>query len=89
MNKLNKKIAKEKTLMIQVSNGLPKSEALGFAKTMRTPDKFFIYKVDENPDARDRQRREYWAVVRSPREGEIVRGCYAIWVDREKISEPT
>ena len=65
--------------MFQVSNALPKSEALGFAQTMakRTHDKYFIYLVDENPDARDIVRRESWAVVRYPREGEIVRRCYA------------
>ena len=73
--------------MFQVSNGLPKSEALGFAKTMRTPDKYFIYLVDENPDARDVVRREAWAVVRYPREGEIVRGCYALWVNKGELEE--
>ena len=85
MNKSNKKKLKEKQLMFQVSNALPRSEALGFAKTMRTPDEYYIYLVDENPDARDVVRRESWAVVRYPREGEIVRGCYAIWVDKGEL----
>ena len=73
--------------MFQVSNALPKSEALGFAQTMakRTPDKYYIYLVDENPDARDVVRRESWAVARYPREGEIVRGCYALWVDKGEL----
>src|ERR1039458_8042555 len=78
MNKSDRNKGKEKTLMFQVSNALPKSEALGFAKTMRTPDKYYLFLVDENPDARDVVRRESWAVVRYPREGEIVRGCYAL-----------
>ncbi len=52
---------------------------------MRTPDKYYLYLVDENPDARDVVRRESWAVVRYPREGEIVRGCYALWVDKREM----
>ena len=87
MNKSDRNKGKEKTLMFQVSNALPKSEALGFAQLMakKTPDKYYIYLVDENPDARDVVRRESWAVVRYPREGEIVRGCYALWVDKGGI----
>ncbi len=89
MNKADRNKGKEKTLMFQVSNALPKSEALGFAQTMRTPDKYYIYLVDENPDARDIVRRESWAVVRYPREGEIVRGCYALWVDKGELKSVT
>ena len=87
MNKLNKRV-KEKELLFQASNALPKSEAIEFAKTMRTPDKYYIVKVDENPDARDLQRRESWAVVRYPRQGEIVRGCYALWAGKEEMRIP-
>ena len=66
MNASNKNKGKEKTLMFQVSNALPKSEALGFAQTMakKTPDKYFIYLVDENPNVRDVVRRESWVVLR-------------------------
>ena len=44
MNTSNRNKGKEKTLMFQVSNALPKSEALGFAQTMakRTPDKYIL-----------------------------------------------
>ena len=87
MNASNKNKGKEKTLMFQVSNALPKSEALGFAQTMakKTPDKYFIYLVDENPNARDVVRREAWVVLRYPREDEIVRGCYALWVGKVEL----
>ena len=84
MNKINKRV-KEKELLFQVSNALPKSEAIGFAKTMRTSDKFYVVKVDENPGARDAVRRESWAVVRYPRKGEIIKGCYALWADKREM----
>ena len=71
----------EKTLMFQISVSLPKSEALGFGKTMTTDEPYYIYRVRENENARDNADRESWVVCRYPRKGEIVKGCYVLWVN--------
>jgi hypothetical protein len=73
-----------KTLMFQMTNAMPKSEAYSFAGTIPkiNGDKFYIYKISENPKARDAWRRESWVIVRPVRTGEVVSNGYAIWVDK-------
>jgi len=77
----------KKTLMVKTSVDLPKSEALCFAKTMNHDETYYIYKVGENPKARDLPKRESWVVCRYPRPGEIVKGAYVLWAD-QKGREP-
>lgn len=69
---------KEKELMFCVSVNLPKSEAIGFARTMPSDEAYYVYKIAENPKARDACDRESWVVCRYPRNGEIVKGTYAL-----------
>jgi len=74
-----------KTLMFAISNSLSKSEAISFAKTMNSGDKYYITKVFENPKARHIEDRERWVVVRDVRNGEIVPNGYALFVDSEEL----
>lgn len=72
MKKGNEKRMKEKQFMFRLSKWLPEVEAYALAKSMRTPDKPYLYKVSENPTAKYIQNWESFVVVRSFREGETV-----------------
>ena len=76
---------KNKELMFAVSIGMPKSEALSFGKTMPEGDKYYIYKVKENPKARDAFRRESWVLVRDLRKDEIVSNGNALFTERQSL----
>ncbi len=74
-----------KQLMFCMSVDLTKSEALGFAQTMTTNEPYYIYKVSENPKARDWPKRESWVVCRPQRNGEIITGAYVLWVNPRRL----
>ncbi len=73
-----------KTLMVKTSVDLPKSEAYSFAKSLNH-ETYYIYRVSENPKARDECRRENWVVCRYPRQGENVKGAYVLWANPELL----
>ena len=68
--KSNRKNGKE--LMFCLSKWLPEIEAIQLARSMKTGDKWYIYKVSENPKARHIADRESFVVVRPLRKGEII-----------------
>ena len=67
--------------MVKTSIDLPKSEAYSFARSLNHNETYYIYKVGENPNARDAPKRENWVVCRYPRQGENVKGAYVLWAD--------
>jgi hypothetical protein len=69
----NKKKMRQKELMFCLTKWLPEVEAYALAKSMRTPDKWYLYKVSENPTVKHIQDQESFVVVRPYREGETVR----------------
>ena len=71
--------------MFAVSKNLSKVEAVSFGRTMTTDEPWYVYKVMENPKARDAGDREAWVVCRYPRNGEIVKQAYAIWVEEAML----
>ena len=75
----------QKQLMFVVSVSMPKNEAYCFGRSMTGDDNFYIYKIGENPKARDSQRREKWVVARPLRKDEIVKGDYALWAEKNKL----
>ncbi len=85
MNKGKEKNFKEKQLMFCLSKWLPKEEAFALAKSMKTNDKWYIYKISENSKARHIKDREGFVVVRAYRRGETVRAGGGIFVDSENI----
>ena len=74
-----------KQLMYAISNSLSKPEAISFAKTINTEDKYYITCVHRNPKARHIEKRERYVVVRDLRKGEIVPNGYALFVDRHEL----
>lgn len=76
-----------KQLMYQISNTMSEPEAIGFAKTLCTNEEYYIVKVSENPKARHVAKRVRFVVTRYPREKEIVRGCFALFVDRRELQK--
>jgi hypothetical protein len=74
-----------KTLMYAISNSLGKSEAISFAKTINTEDKYYIVCVYRNPKARHIEKRERYVVVRDLRKGEIVPNGYALFADNGEL----
>jgi len=74
-----------KTLMFAISNSLSKPEAISFAKTINTEDKYYITCVYRNPKARHIEKRERYVVVRDLRKGEIVPNGYALFADRREL----
>ncbi|HTY09593.1 MAG TPA: hypothetical protein VMF88_00850 [Bacteroidota bacterium] len=82
MNKGNEKNLKEKQLMFCLSKWLSREEAYALAKSMRTPDKWSIYKIAENPNARHIRESESWVVVRPFRKGEAVRAGEGIFEEK-------
>lgn len=47
-----------KQLMFCMSVDLTKTEAIGYGQTMTTQEPYFIYKVKDNPEARDWPKRQ-------------------------------
>jgi hypothetical protein len=74
-----------KTLMYAISNSLGKSEAISFAKTINTEDKYYIVCVHRNPKARHIEKRERYVVVRDLRKGEIVPNGYALFTGKQEL----
>jgi hypothetical protein len=74
-----------KTLMYAISNSLSKPEAISFAKTINTEDKYYIVCVHKNPKARHIEKRERYVVVRYLRKGEIVPNGYALFTDKHAL----
>jgi hypothetical protein len=58
--------------MFAISNSLSKSEAISFAKTINTDDKYYIVCVHRNPKVRHIEKLERYVIVRDLRKGEIV-----------------
>ncbi len=82
---MNMKNDNNKTLMFAFSNGLSKSEAISFPKTMNGGDKYYVTCVFRNPKALHIEDRERWVVVRDIRKGEIVPNRYALFVERQEL----
>ena len=74
-----------KTLMFAISNSLSKPEAISFAKSINTEDKYYITCVHRNPKARHIEKRERYVVVRDLRKGEIVPNGYALFVENQSL----
>jgi hypothetical protein len=72
----------KKELMFCLSNFLPETEALSFARSIKMPDKLYLYKVSENPKAKHIKDRESYVVLRPIREGEVVQGSYGMFVEK-------
>ena len=75
----------KKQVMFQVSNSLPKLEALNFARSLNHGSKYFLVKVWDNPKERHVAKREKFVVVRYPRENEKVIGAHEKIVDQDKL----
>jgi hypothetical protein len=65
-----------KQLMYAISNSLSKPEAISFAKSINTEDKYYITCVHRNPKARHLEKRERFVVVRDLQKSEIVPNDY-------------
>jgi len=76
---------KKKELMFAISNSLPHSEAVCFARTLNPDDPHYLVKVWDNPNARTTAKKERYVVVRYPRKGENVIGAYAFWCGKEDM----
>lgn len=87
MKKESKQKLNRKELMFQISNSLPESEAVCFARTLRQDEVHYIVKVFENPDARTTAKKVQYVVVRYPREGENITGAYAFWCGKEGLEK--
>jgi hypothetical protein len=83
MKKDNEWKMQQKELMFCLSKWLSEVEAYALAKSTRSPDKWYLYKVSENPAAKHLQDRESFVVVRAYREGETVRAGDGIFVETE------
>ena len=81
MKNENKKSMKRKELMFCLTKWLSEVEAHAMAKSMRTPDNWYLYKVSENPTAKHIQDRESFVVVRAYRKGETVRAGDGIFAE--------
>lgn len=66
--------------MFCVSKWLPEIEAIQLAKSMRGDDKWYVYKISENPKARHIADRKSYVVVRPLRKAECVQRGYGIVV---------
>jgi pantothenate kinase len=75
-----------KTLMFAISNSLSKPEAISFAKSINTEDRYYITCVHRNPKARHLEKRERYVVVRDLRKGEVVPNGYALFVKSNELS---
>jgi len=75
-----------KTLMFAISNSLSKPEAISFAKSINTEDKYYLVCVHKNPKARHIEKRERYVVVRDLRKNEIVPNGYALFADKQELS---
>ncbi|MFA6469030.1 MAG: hypothetical protein WCW35_09035 [Bacteroidota bacterium] len=75
----------DKELMFVMSKSLSKMEAESFAKSLRTPDAFYLAKVWENPNERRKSKRERFVVCRPLRGDEIVTDGYGDYFKRAEL----
>jgi hypothetical protein len=78
-------VEQNKELMFVVTKSLSKQEAESFAKTLRTPDTFYLAKVWENPKERRIAKRERYVVCRPLRKDEIVDNAYGEYFNKMEL----
>lgn len=71
--------------MFIVTKSLSKQKAESFAKTLRTPDIFYLVKVWENPKESRKAKRERFVVRRPLWKDEIVDNVYGEYFKKQEL----
>lgn len=78
-------VSAKKETAFCLSKWLPKDEAVQLARSMRTGDKWYIYKIGENPKAKHIADRESFVVVRKAHKGELINHRDGVQIKTSKL----